>query len=127
MESRKEKIFAPQYAMCNCAQKVLCAFSDKTGLDDALAQRIAMGLGSGMGCMQGTCGALIGVGIVLGFVSKDKLEARQRMAALMEAFQQRNGATLCKDLKGVETKAPLRSCPDCISDAIELLETELTK
>ena len=33
---------------CNCAQAVLLAFSDRTGLDEAAAMRIASGFGGGM-------------------------------------------------------------------------------
>ena len=41
---------------------------------------------------------------------------------MMEKFQQRNGATQCKLLKGVGTSKPLRDCPDCVADASEFLE-----
>ena len=41
---------------------------------------------------------------------------------MMALFQQRNGATQCKLLKGVETKVVLRECPDCVADAAKLLE-----
>ena len=41
---------------------------------------------------------------------------------MMTQFQQRNGATQCKQLKGVGTKVVLRECPDCVADAAEFLE-----
>ena len=37
---------------CNCAQAVLLAFSDETGLDRATALRLASGLGGGMARMR---------------------------------------------------------------------------
>ena len=39
-----------------------------------------------------------------------------------EAFQKKNGSLICKELKGVETGCPLRSCGDCIADAAEIVE-----
>ena len=44
----------------------------------------------------------------------------------MEKFQQRNGATQCKLLKGIGTGKPLRDCPDCVADASEFLEEYLS-
>ena len=44
---------------------------------------------------------------------------------MMSQFQQRNGATQCKLLKGIGTKVVLRECPDCVADAAEFLEEQL--
>ena len=40
-------------------------------------------------------------------------------------FKEQNGSYLCKELKGVETGKVLRSCPDCIRDAVALTEEYL--
>jgi hypothetical protein len=48
------------------------------------------------------------------------------MKDIMEKFQQRNGATQCRLLKGVGTGKPLRECPDCVADASEFLEEYLS-
>ena len=45
--------------------------------------------------------------------------------SLMNKFQQRNGATQCKLLKGVDTGVVIRSCDDCVADAAEFLEEVL--
>ena len=37
---------------------------------------------------------------------------------IVEGFQKKNGATVCKDLKGVETGAPLCPCPECVRNAV---------
>ena len=42
----------------NCAQSVVCAFSEELGVDKALLFRLTEGLGLGMGCTKGVCGAL---------------------------------------------------------------------
>ena len=44
----------------NCAQAVACAFAEEAGADEAMIFRMAEGFGSGMGTMQGVCGALVG-------------------------------------------------------------------
>lgn len=88
--------------------------------DDAM--NIAGAFGGGMGNMEGTCGALVGSGIVLGLVNKDKVKSMKQMRQIMTKFQERNGATQCKLLKGVGTKVVLRECPNCVADAAEFLE-----
>ena len=75
-----------------------------------------------MGNMEGTCGALVGAGLVLGLVNKDKVKSMKQMRQIMTRFQERNGATQCKLLKGVGTKNVLRECPLCVADAAEFLE-----
>jgi len=75
-----------------------------------------------MGNMEGTCGALVGAGMIIGLATKDRNESRAQMKQIMTKFQQRNGATQCKLLKGVGTGVILRDCPDCVADASEFLE-----
>jgi C_GCAxxG_C_C family probable redox protein len=88
---------------------------------------IANSFGAGMGNMEGTCGSLVGAGIVLGLVNKDKAKSMKQMRQIMTKFQERNGATQCKLLKGVGTKAVLRECPDFVADAAEFLEEQLNQ
>ena len=54
----------------NCAQAVLCTYCDICGLDPKTAEDIAGAFGLGMGNMEGTCGSLVGAGMVLGLVSR---------------------------------------------------------
>ena len=51
--------------------------------------------------------------------------APTEMRQIMTKFQERNGATQCKLLKGIGTKVVLRECPDCVADAAEFLEEQL--
>lgn len=41
---------------------------------------------------------------------------------IAQAFKEKNGSVICKDLKGIETKKVLRSCDGCIEDAAKILE-----
>ena len=126
METRKH--LAAEKKRCgshNCAQAIVCTYADRIGLDDETARNIGNAFAAGMGNMEGTCGALVGAGIVLGMATKDKAKSMKAMRQVMTQFQQRNGATQCRLLKGVGTKEMLRECPDCVADAAEFLETQL--
>ena len=123
MESRKEK--AAELKRCgthNCTQAVLCTYCDYTGLDEDTIKHIGNGFAAGMGNMEGTCGAIIGAGIVLGLATKDKALSLKGTRHIMEKFQERNGSTQCKQLKGIGTGKPLRECPLCVADASQFLE-----
>ena len=79
------------------------------------------------GVDEGTCGALVGAGIILGLATQDKAKSVKGMRQIMDKFKQRNGATQCKLLKGVGTGKVLRECPLCVADASEFLEEILEK
>ena len=46
-------------AGCNCAQAVVLSYADKLPLEEETLKKLAAGYGGGMGCMEGTCGALV--------------------------------------------------------------------
>ena len=106
----------------NCAQAVVCTYCDLVGLSQQTAEDICGAYGTGMGNMEGTIGALAGAGMIVGLVTKERHLSRYRMKQIMVRFQERNGATQCRLLKGAETGKPLRECPDCVADAAEFLE-----
>ena len=72
---------------------------------------------AGMGGMESTCGALIGAVMVAG-VATDGKGTPRISKELLQNFQDKCGATLCKDLKGMETGAPLCPCPECVRNAV---------
>lgn len=113
----------------NCAQAVACAFASEIATDEEIMKRMANSFGTGMGCLEATCGALIGAGLVLGMDSPDRVTAMKRAAAVVRKFKERNGATVCGDLKGVayQPPRPLRACNLCVADAAEFLADELAK
>ena len=128
LESRKH--LAAEKKLCNshnCAQAVVCTYCDLVGLPEQTALDIAGAFGTGMGNMEGTCGALVGAGMIVGLATKDRNLSRARMKVLMEKFQERNGATRCRLLKGIGTGKVLRDCPDCVADASEFLEEFLSE
>ena len=103
----------------NCAQAVACAFAEEMGIDESIIFKMMEGHGLGMGCMEGTCGAITGAVAVIGAIKS--------CGDIVKRFQEKNQATKCKDLKGIETGKVLRSCPGCIEDATAILEEILAE
>ena len=124
METRKQFAVEKRCGL-NCAQAVLCTYADIAGIDEETAIRLAGPFGGGMGTMEGTCGAIVGAGLVLGLANKGKSPSTKQMRQIMNKFQERNGATQCKMLKGVGTGKVLRECDDCVADAAEFLEEQI--
>ncbi len=123
MKSRKEEAAAKKAnGTHNCTQAVCCTYHDLTGLDEETIRQAGNCFAAGMGNMEGTCGALVGAGIVYGLAARDKAKAMKGMRQMMERFALRNGATQCKLLKGIGTGRVLRECPLCVADASEFLE-----
>lgn len=107
----------------NCAQSVAGSFQDiVSDIDAGTLNDVASAFGTGMGTMEGTCGALVGAGIIAGLKIKDRVKSREIMKKIMIDFKNKNGATTCAELKGIETGKPLRDCPGCCADAAAILE-----
>ena len=129
-QNQTRKYVAAEKKRCgthNCAQAILNTYADIASINEETAMNIVNAFGAGMGNMEGTCGGLVGAGLVLGLVNKDKAKSMKQMRQIMNKFQERNGATQCKLLKGVGTKVVLRDCPDCVADAAEFLEEMLAE
>ena len=112
----------------NCCQAVLVAFADRLGKNEGDLLRLGAGFGSGMATMEGTCGALVGAIMVSSLLSAEG-EARNNSRAIMSRFKELcGGATICRDLKGIETGKVLCSCEDCVRNAVRAAgETLKTK
>ncbi|MBR2274096.1 MAG: C_GCAxxG_C_C family protein [Alphaproteobacteria bacterium] len=111
----------------NCAQAVICTYCDKAGIDENMALNLGNSFAAGLGNREGTCGALIGAGIVLGLINKNSAKSVKEMRLIMEKFAERNGATRCKELKGLNENKIIRECPDCVADSAEFLEEYIDK
>ena len=92
---------------CNCAQAVVLAFSDLTGLDKTTSMKLASSFGGGIGRLREVCGAVSGMMMVLGLLygyeengekdinKKEHYKAVQQLAA---DFSSRNGSIVCRDI-----------------------------
>ena len=120
----KEKATALHECGFNCAQSVLGALGEYTGLDDKTALSIAGGFGGGVSCGE-ICGAASGAVMALGMLnpcqSQDDVEARTKARRLAAAFNRRFrenfGCIRCVDLK-----RDGKSCAELIEFAADLAE-----
>ena len=132
---------------CNCAQAVLEAFSDVTGLEKSFAAKLASSFGGGMGRLRLTCGTVSGAVMVLGTVfSKEEInpENKKEVYAAVQEFSGRfkaeNGSVVCGELlTGAHLKADTasvpearsaeyyrkRPCPELVYSAAKILEEYL--
>ncbi|MST68493.1 C_GCAxxG_C_C family protein [Clostridiales Family XIII bacterium RF-744-FAT-WT-3] len=114
----------------NCCQAVLLTFCDELGVDPVTAFKIGEGFGLGMGGMENTCGALSGAIMLAGLKNSDgdldhpktKAGTYRISRELTEAFKEKTGALVCRDLKGIDTGKVLCSCPKCIDSAVQIVE-----
>ena len=133
MESRVRKAMEMRKKGYTCSQAVACAYSDLAGIDEKTMFRISEGLGMGMGCMEGTCGAVAGAALLAGLVKStgnlekpdSKADTYKYSRAILTAFKEKNGAVVCRDLKGADTGKVLRDCNGCVEDACLILEQVL--
>lgn len=131
--TKKELAIAKRNGKYNCAQAVVCSFSDEIGVDEAVLFKACEGFGSGMGCMECTCGALSGAILLAGLKNSDgnlenpatKADTYRYTRQMVETFKAKAGSTVCRELKGIGTGSMLRSCPDCIMDSVEIVQEVL--
>lgn len=131
---------------CNCAQAVLLAFSDRTGLDEATAMKLASSFGGGIGRLREVCGALSGMLMAFGLLcgaaelpaQEEKAAHYARVQQLAAQFRERNGSILCRELlDGVQSDASSvpekrtaeyykkRPCAQLCQNAADILEDYL--
>lgn len=99
---RAEELFFEGYT---CAQSVVLAFADLTGVDRAVLERLSAPFGGGMGRLREMCGAVSGMAMLLGLSrdwdtldkeEKEELYAKER--ELAEKFREKAGSIVCRDL-----------------------------
>lgn len=127
----------------NCAQSILLAFSDITGLDEKTAVMISQPFGGGMGRLREVCGTFSGMIMVLGLICgsdnpKDfgsKKELYAKVQLLAKQFEKDNGSIVCRELLGLSEKHSAskpeertseyykkRPCPELARYAANLLD-----
>lgn len=105
---------------CNCTQAVVKVFEDKLPIDEETLMKLTAGYAAGMGCMESTCGALIGAVMVADILTDGKGTPRVSKE-LVQSFEGKCGATICKDLKGIGTGKVLCPCHECVRNAVLVL------
>lgn len=101
-----------------CAQAVLCAFSEETGLDEQTLKAVASSFGGGMGRLREVCGTVSGMLMVAGLLygnDTPKAEHYRLVQALAKEFKDINGSYICRELLGVpgaESPVPEKRTPE---------------
>ena len=134
----------------NCSQAVFCAFDDLTGLNLSESARLASSFGGGMGRLREVCGtvsgALLVLGLLLGYDDPGDMEAKKNHYHLVQEyasrFKEKNGTIICRELL---TRAGLpaetggtpeprseefyrkRPCPALVCDAARILDEMLSE
>ena len=119
---RKDYAVQLKHTSCNCCQAVLCAFADEVGMTEDELKRIGAAFGVGMGCLESTCGALIGAQMLMGMKKYQGRPMLRDAAGVLRQFESMCKATICKDLKGKDTDVVLCECDDCVRNAVEIME-----
>ncbi len=133
MESRIEETQKRHNKGYNCAQAVACTYCDLVGVEEEVMFRMTEALGLGMGCMDGTCGAVTGACVLAGMKNStghlekpDSKAASYRLSKeILHQFEERTGSVTCRELKGIDSGKVLHSCADCIKDAADIAEKVL--
>ena len=90
----------------NCAQAVVVAFGDVTGLEEKYAARLISSFGGGMGRMREVCGAVSGMLLVAGLLygydtpgdDVSKKNHYARVQYLAGQFREQVGSIVCREI-----------------------------
>ena len=130
-----------------CSQALVLAFKDLIGVDEKTLKKLSLPLGGGLGRLRLTCGAVNGIGIVVGLIFADSVNNEENKVNVYSIIQEvvgrfieLKGTTNCKELLEnakleVEVKgAPeartaeyykKRPCGDVVYTAAKVLEDYL--
>ena len=131
----------------NCCQSVVVSFKEDLPFTEQFLLNLAGPFGAGVGRTRNICGAVSGMGIIIGLFSKnDSTDIKQEkdntyilMQNLMAQFQSQNNTLICKELlEGVEnaTLTPVsadrtaeyykeRPCLKFVEDGVKIVEKYL--
>ena len=108
MNPNEKKQLAKEYFEqgYNCAQSVLLAFCEETGLSREQAALLASTFGGGMGRMREVCGAVSAMfmaeGLIAGYsdpkAKEEKSAVYARVRDLAERFREENHSIICREL-----------------------------
>lgn len=108
----------------NCAQSVVMAFGDITGLDEAMAAKMTSALGTGVAATREICGVANGMAIVIGMTHgaepMEKVAAAREANPVLRAFAEANdGRIRCAELK---VPGAIRPCDELVLQGVEMLD-----
>lgn len=97
-----EQLFNQGYA---CSQAIVKAFSDLVELEEKTLCKIALPFGGGFGRIRSLCGAVSGMGIIVGLIfsedeqsEQNKLDVYNIIQELVKRFEEKKKTVVCKEL-----------------------------
>ncbi len=125
----------------NCAQAVVVAFSDVTGLEESFAAKAVSPFGGGMGRLREVCGAVSGMFFVLGHLygydtpgdEELKKALYVEVQGLAGKFRERCGSIICREILDNPPSDPTpsprtaeyyaqRPCARMVKEAADLMD-----
>ena len=90
----------------NCAQSVVVAYSDLTGLTPEFSAKLASSFGGGMGRMREVCGAVSGMlmvlGLLYGYDTPGDDESKKQLYTVVQQlsgkFREEVGSIVCREI-----------------------------
>ena len=91
----------------NCAQAIVVAFADVTGLEPTFAAKLSSSFGGGIGRLREVCGAVSGMvmvaGLLYGYDEPGEKDANKKahyklVQELCEKFREEIGHIVCRDI-----------------------------
>lgn len=112
--TRARGLFLDDRNLHGCAEATFLALKAEFGLAEPADPSPAMALNGGVAYSGGTCGAVTGAALAVGMLAGSRitdhpranLVARELTAELMDAFRTAHGAVDCRDLLGIDLRAP---------------------
>ena len=102
----------------NCCQSVACTVCERYGVSQEDMFRMTEGFGSGIGGLKDTCGAVMGMFLIISLANS---------AGDMEDPTRTKLDTYAKFQKTQDGPQPLPCCMACVEDAAQILEELLKK
>ena len=78
---------------CNCSQAVVKVFEDKLSLGDETLMKLTAGYAAGMGCLEATCGALIGAVMTAGVLTDGAGIPKKSLQSFRKNAEQRSAGS----------------------------------
>ncbi len=129
---RKKEIAVEKFMKgYNCCQAVACAYCEDFGIPERDMLRLTEGFGSGIGGLGDTCGAIMGVFLIIslsnsaGDMEQPKLTKFDTYGKILDAaaaYREKMGSLYCRDLKTEDGPQPLPCCIRCVAAGAEILD-----
>lgn len=148
MESRVEEAVALFESGFGCCQSVFATYADLLGMEKGQALRLASPMGAGIGRMREVCGTISAMALLEGLKegnddaknAKAKAANYEKVRQMSDAFAEKNGSIICRELIGLigkrreESAKPeertkeyydKRPCTRLVRTAANIVETQL--